>query len=154
MKSAHSIARSVLIWGAAIAGVLVLAAAARTPPGYAQSGAFTSQSLAAIPTGRHSASWKGGDLSVSYTYTRYGRRLDISGTARFANSATCNDAGPNGLFLNAVFADANGNPIETRRLSVERSDYSPIPFNSKLIVPPNAAGVAFTYENSAGPCSG
>jgi len=82
-------------------------------------------------------------------YSKDQGQTDLSGSVRFADYfmgySRLQD-----FRLEAILLDENGTVLQKIGLATNRGSFDPMPFHSKLKLPPNAVFMAFSYQGTAG----
>ena len=102
-----------------------------------------------IPQPHVSAVWKGQDLTVNYTYSAEQGQMELSGNIRFSDSMSMGFALLHDFRLSVIFLDQNGRVLEQKVLATNRGGFDPIPFKTRLTLPPGAVSMAFSYQGQA-----
>ena len=139
MKPGFLFRLSVIVSALFIAALQVSAAAGFVPP----------EDRLSIAEPRASAVWKGQDLTVKYTYSADQGQMELSGNIRFANYLSQGFTQLRDFRLNVIFLDQNGKVLEEKGLVTNRGGFDPLPFKTRLTLPPGAVSIAFSYQGDA-----
>ncbi len=96
-----------------------------------------------------SAEWKGQDLTVKYAYSADQGQVELSGNIRFADFLLLGFTLLHDFRLSVIFLDQNGKVLEQKGLVTNRGGFDPIPFKTRLTLPPGAVFMAFSYQGQA-----
>jgi hypothetical protein len=91
------------------------------------------------------------DLTIEYQWTRSGNELQFSGLAKFTPRIRNSFNIIPYFHLSLFFTDAQGKILEDRRIGTPGSDdpNNPILVSEKMLLPPGAANMAFSYSGQA-----
>ena len=128
---------------------LFMVAGCQTASLYSQPGTVAENDLVSIAGDTGARTWNGRNIAVDYTYSRKAGQMDLSGTVRFAGNLTNGYNVLHDFHLSAIFTDENGRVLETKGLTTDRGDFSPVPFHVTLVVPASAVAMSFSYQGTA-----
>ena len=106
--------------------------------------------------GQRTEQYRSDDLTVSYEYVRNGDSLKISGIVRFSNALQGNFPIVNTFGLALVLADARGEVLARHGLTTgyDLNAEEPLSFSRTMVVPAQAASMAFSYGGRASSSGG
>ena len=101
--------------------------------------------------GQQSGQFNAPDLTVNYTYVRSGSDMQINGSIQFGMAIQANYAVVQTFQLGLALADAQGNVLGQQGLATAYANNvgDTINFSTSVVVPPQAASMAFTYTGQA-----
>jgi hypothetical protein len=101
--------------------------------------------------GQQSGQFNAPDLTVTYTCVRTGSNMQLSGNVQFGMSIQGNYAVVQTFQVGVVLADAQGNVLGEQQLTsaFDTNVGDTINFSATVVVPPQTASMAFTYNGQA-----
>lgn len=117
-----------------------------------RAGRVPEQDRISIPENSEQADvWRTREAAVEYHYLRKGSDLRISGVMKLGEPITNNYSGIEYSHLDVILVDSEGNVLEMRGLmsSCWTHPEAPQPFDLRIILPPGADAMAFSYRGKA-----
>lgn len=91
--------------------------------------------------------WKGRDLEVQYNYSPK-QQDNFSGIVQLGTNIVYNFSTLRDFQLKVFFVDTSGNILGSQPVVTNRGNLDPIPFRTRLIIPPNTTALAFSYQGT------